>query len=186
MEEEMKNLKSIFALGVMIYVGLTGCAPKFPKVMFPNLPKSQMTAGTVTVSAYPAMLWDDIADELKPNFTVANADVALAMVLPYTYTDELQRSRRFGANVQVNLAGTATPAIKTAKETASTGEKSGDTNATGVTKGTTDSKTQGTQPTSSATAPSSSIAAPGQANKAFEPGRILFSYTGLPQHSIRR
>ena len=87
------------------------------------------------------------------------------MVLPYTYTDELQRSRRFGANVQVNLAGTATPAIKTAKETASTGEKSGDTNATGVTKGTTDSKTQGTQPTSSATAPSSSIAAPGQANK---------------------
>ena len=62
MEEEMKNLKSIFALGVMIYVGLTGmCVLKFPKVMFPNLPKSQMTAGTVTVSAYPAMLWDDIA-----------------------------------------------------------------------------------------------------------------------------
>jgi hypothetical protein len=101
--------KRFFILGILtvITITLTGCQPDIQKYLHENknIPASQIRGGTVTISAYPAIPWDEIADDLKPNFKMDNADAALEKILPLTYSQKSERSDRTTVNVQANIGG---------------------------------------------------------------------------------
>jgi hypothetical protein len=64
-------------------------------------------AGKVYVAAYPPLAWQEIVEELKPNFMVGSANEVLDDVLPVTSVEDFSTLRSSGASIEANFAGTS-------------------------------------------------------------------------------
>ena len=124
-----------------------------------HYPETQIEAGQAYVSMYPPILWYDIVDDLKPNFSVTNASAFLGEVLAIISSDQQINQNRQSFGLNLNLPTTLSSNTNNITST-ETVEDSG-TSTSGTQTSTSNTTTSsGEIPQLTNTVPSSNLLAP--------------------------
>lgn len=94
-----------YAAIAAVMLTLTACKTTKGTLYKPNLPATQLEAGSVTIAPYPVIPWEDISGSLAPNFSIKNADQVLPMVLPRSIISDSAVRSAVGFGVSANLGG---------------------------------------------------------------------------------
>ena len=131
----------------MFFIFLNSCSSTDVKPDRIYFPETQIEAGQVYVSMYPPILWYDIVDDLKPNFTVNSANDFLDDVLQITSKNQEINQNRKSFGLGIGLPTSSTTGTNTTNTNSAISED-GSTTITGTnTVESTTSQSDGNVPT---------------------------------------
>lgn len=135
-ETKVMCLVLVFTAALVV----AGCAKEPVRRYDAHYPSSQAEAGTVTVAVVSVERWQDVVNDLKPNFTLTG-DTALQKVLPVTAALQTKILDSLGVNVSAAL-----PTMELTRARTVTRTEADDTETREVAEEKTDARTSGTPP----------------------------------------
>ncbi len=153
----MRTAKIIMLVALTIFIQSCGKNNWFKESN--HYPETQIEAGKVYVSMYPPILWYDVVDDLKPNFTVTNASAFIGEVLAITSSDQQINQNRQSFGFNLNLPTTISSNSNNSTSTDTTNDSGTSTIGTQESIFNT-TRSSGEIPELTNTAPSSNLLAP--------------------------